>query len=326
MERQFPALSIANNRVYVAGHSGMVGSALVRALNARHCDPLVASSSELDLRRQEDTEQWMARHKPELVFVAAATVGGIYANDTNPGRFLYDNLMIEANLIEAARRNGARKLLFLGSSCIYPRLAAQPMKEEELLTGPLEPTNEWYAIAKIAGLKLCAAYRRQYGCDFMSAQPTNLYGPGDNFDLTQSHVIPALIAKAHAAKLANDTELTIWGTGKPLREFLHVDDLAAALIFLMENYSGELHINVGSGEEVSIAELARLVAGTVGFQGKLHYASDKPDGTPRKLLDSSRIRALGWKPAIGLKEGLERTYQWYRDMLERGAVRAQAAN
>jgi GDP-L-fucose synthase len=254
----------------------------------------------------------MYERRPDAVFVAAATVGGILANDANPGPFLYDNLIIEANIIEAARQVGVQKLLFLGSSCIYPRLAHQPIAEEELLTGPLEPTNQWYAIAKIAGLKLCAAYRRQYGCDFISAQPTNLYGPGDNFDLNNSHVIPALIAKAHKANQEGAAALEIWGTGAPLREFLYVDDLADALVFLMEHYSGELQINVGSGEEVSIAELARLTAQTVGYRGNLKFCADKPDGTPRKLLDSSKLHALGWTSRTGLQDGLRQAYDWYR--------------
>ena len=306
-----PLFSLSDRKVYVAGHSGMVGSALVRRLKAVHCELITARSADLDLRRQDVTEHFMASHKPDAVFIAAATVGGIFANSTNPGRFLYDNMMIEANLIEAARQNGVKKLLFLGSSCIYPRMAKQPIMEEELLTGPLEETNQWYAIAKIAGLKLCAAYRRQYGCDFISAQPTNLYGPGDNFSLTQSHVIPALMAKAHQACESGARELQIWGTGKPLREFMHVDDLADGLVFLMENYSDESHINVGFGEDISIAELAGLVARTVGFTGTLSYDTSKPDGTPRKLMDSSKIRAMGWSPKIGLSDGLSATYEWY---------------
>jgi len=314
LETTFP---LANKKIYVAGHGGMVGAALVRRLKSFACEIITASSAELDLRRQADTERFMRNTRPDVVFVAAATVGGILANNTNPGHFLYDNLMIEANLIEAARQVGVKKLLFLGSSCIYPRLAHQPIAEEELLTGPLEPTNQWYAIAKIAGLKLCAAYRRQYGCDFISAQPTNLYGPGDNFDLNNSHVIPALIAKAHQAKREGAAQLEIWGTGTPLREFLYVDDLADALIFLMENYSGELQINVGSGEEVSIAELAKLTAETVGYNGMLKFCTDKPDGTPRKLLDSSKLHAMGWSSKTGLRDGLRQAYEWYCDSIVR---------
>jgi GDP-L-fucose synthase len=303
--------SLTNRKIYIAGHRGMVGSALARRLRSIPCEIITAGSGEVDLRRQIEAERFVAEMRPEVIFVAAATVGGILANDTNPGRFLYDNLMIEANLVEAARQNGVKKLLFLGSSCIYPRMAKQPIAEEELLTGPLEETNQWYSIAKIAGLKLCAAYRRQYGCDFISAQPTNLYGSGDNFDLEKSHVLPALIAKAHRARETGSHALEIWGSGKPKREFLHVDDLAEALIFLMERYSGEGHINIGYGEDVSIDELANLVARTVGFQGGLHYLRDKPDGTPRKLLDSSRIRAMGWQPRIDLPTGLADTYNWY---------------
>lgn len=304
---------LAGRRIFVAGHGGMVGSALMRRLQSVDCELLTAPHATLDLRRQSDTETWMAQARPDTVFVAAATVGGILANDTRPAEFLYDNMMIEANVIEAAHRIGVQKLLFLGSSCIYPRLAPQPMKEEDLLTGALEPTNQWYAIAKIAGLKLCAAYRRQHGCDYISAQPTNLYGPGDTYDLQASHVIPALLAKMHRAKATNAAEVEIWGTGKPRREFLHVDDLADALVFLMERYSDESHINVGWGDDVSIAELAALIAEIVGFKGKLRYATEKPDGTPRKLLDSTRLGAMGWKPKIALKEGVAAAYRWFRE-------------
>jgi GDP-L-fucose synthase len=298
-------------RIFVAGHRGMVGGALVRRLQKLDCEILTVAHKEVDLRRQAETEAWLAAHKPDTVFVAAATVGGILANDTRPAEFLYDNLMIEGNVIEGARRIGVKKLLFLGSSCIYPRLAPQPMKEEHLLTGALEPTNQWYAIAKIAGLKLCAGYRRQYGSDFISAQPTNLYGPGDTYDLQASHVIPALLAKTHKAKVANAAEVEIWGTGKPKREFLHVDDLADALVFLMERYSDESHVNIGWGEDVSIAELATLIADIVGFKGRLRYATDKPDGTPRKLLDVSKLDGIGWRPKIGLHEGLADAYRWF---------------
>jgi GDP-L-fucose synthase len=311
---------LANRKIYVAGHRGMVGSALVRQLRSIPCEIITAGSGEVDLRRQAEAERFITTMRPEVIFVAAATVGGILANKTNPGRFLYDNLMIEANLVEAARQNGVKKLLFLGSSCIYPRMAKQPIVEEELLTGPLEETNQWYSIAKISGLKLCAAYRRQYGCDFISAQPTNLYGPGDNFDLEQSHVLPALIAKAQRARETGAYELEIWGSGKPKREFLHVDDLADALIFLMERYSGESHVNIGYGEDISIDQLANLVAQTVGFEGRLRYASDKPDGTPRKLLDSSRIRSMGWQPHIDLRSGLAETYKWYMANIEKTSV------
>jgi GDP-L-fucose synthase len=302
---------LAGRRVYVAGHRGMVGSALTRRLQREQCEILTAGHAELDLRRQRETEAWFAKARPDAVIVAAATVGGILANSTRPREFLYDNLMIAANTIEAARQAGVGKLLYLGSSCIYPRLAKQPMVEEELLTGPLETTNEWYAIAKIAGLKLCAAYRRQGGSDFISAQPTNLYGPGDSYDEKASHVIPALILKMHSAKLAGAREVEIWGTGRPRREFLHVDDLADALIFLMQRYSGESHVNIGWGSDVTIAELATLVAETVGFQGALRFDTSMPDGTPQKLLDIGRIAALGWRPRIPLREGLADAYRWF---------------
>jgi GDP-L-fucose synthase len=301
---------LAGRRVFVAGHRGMVGSALVRRLERADCTVLMAERS-LDLRRQDATEAWLRAERPEAVFVAAATVGGILANDTRPAEFLYDNLMIAGNVIEAARRSGVGKLLFLGSSCIYPRLAPQPMTEEALLSGPLEPTNQWYAVAKIAGLKLCAAYRRQYGLDFISAQPTNLYGPGDTYDLRASHVVPALIAKTHRAKATGAGEVEIWGTGAPRREFLHVDDLADALVFLMERYSDELHVNIGWGEDVSIRELAELIAEVVGFTGRFRYDTTKPDGAPRKLLDVTRLSALGWRPRIGLREGLADAYRWF---------------
>ena len=299
---------LRGRRVFVAGHRGMVGSALLRRLAREDCEILTVSRTEVDLRRQSETEQWCDAARPEVVFVAAATVGGILANDTRSAEFLYDNMMIAANLIEAARRTGVRKLLFLGSSCIYPRLAPQPIPEAALLSGPLEPTNEWYAVAKIAGLKLCSAYRRQYGCDFISAQPTNLYGPGDTYDVLAGHVVPALMLRMHRAKLAGAPEVEIWGTGRPRREFLHVDDLADALVFLMERYSGEEHVNVGWGEDISIAELAELIAETVGYRGRLRYATDKPDGTPRKLLDTGRLLSLGWKPTIDLSAGLAQAY------------------
>jgi len=310
---------LAGKKVYVAGHRGMVGGALVRRLAREHCTIVTVERREVDLREQAAVREWMMRARPDAVFVAAATVGGILANDSRPAEFLYDNLMIEANLIEAARRADVEKLLFLGSSCIYPRLAPQPMAEDALLGGPLEPTNQWYAIGKIAGLKLCAAYRRQYGCDFISAQPTNLYGPGDTFDLAASHVVPALIAKTHHAKMTDAPSVEIWGTGTPKREFLHVDDLADALVFLMQRYSDESHVNVGSGAEVTIAELARLIARTIGYGGAFHYAADKPDGAPRKLVDTTRLNALGWRPAISLREGLADAYRWY---VEEGAAKS----
>jgi GDP-L-fucose synthase len=289
----------------------MVGSALVRRLELAGAEILSVSRDQVDLRKQAETESWMQQLRPEAVFVAAATVGGILANDTRPGEFLYDNLMIAGNVIEAARRIGVSKLLFLGSSCIYPRLAPQPMTEDALLTGSLEPTNQWYAIAKIAGLKLCAAYRRQYGCDFISAQPTNLYGPGDTYDLAASHVVPALIAKFHRAKLTNAESVEIWGTGTPRREFLHVDDLADGLVFLMERYSDESHVNIGWGRDVRIDELARLIAEVVGYPGEFRFDTTKPDGAPRKLLDVSRLAAMGWQPKIHLRQGLTDAYRWF---------------
>ena len=305
--------ALKGKRVWVAGHRGMVGAALVRRLAREGCEVLIAERSDADLTRQAEVERWMAKTKPQVVFVAAAKVGGILANDTRPAEFLYDNLMIEANVIDAAYKSGVEKLLFLGSSCIYPKLAPQPIAEDALLTGPLEPTNEWYAIAKIAGIKLCQAYRRQYGCDFNSAMPTNLYGPGDNYDLTSSHVIPALIRKAHEAKQRGDKQMIIWGTGTPRREFLHVDDCADALVLLMTRYSGAEHVNVGSGEDLTIAELAQAVCKAVGFTGDIERDLSKPDGTPRKLMSGDKLRAMGWRPRIGLGEGLADAYAAFLD-------------
>jgi GDP-L-fucose synthase len=304
------AYDLAGKKVYVAGHNGMVGSAIVRRLLSEDCEILTADRS-LDLREQAPVREWYAANRPDTVVVAAAKVGGILANDSFPGQFLYDNLMIEANLIEGARRAGVDKLLFLGSSCIYPKLAEQPIVEDALLTGPLEPTNEWYAIAKIAGIKLCQAYRREYGCDFISAMPTNLYGPGDNFDLQSSHVLPALIRKAHEARLAGAQSIEIWGTGSPRREFLHVDDLADACMMLLQTYSDESHVNVGSGEDVTILELARMVMDAVGFEGEIVRDTGKPDGTPRKLMSAERLKAMGWSPSIPLPEGIAATYRWF---------------
>jgi GDP-L-fucose synthase len=303
------SFDLAGKRVWVAGHRGMVGQALVRRLAQEPCEVLTVDRATLDLTRQEPTFAWMAAERPDLVIVAAARVGGIAANDSYPAEFLYDNLAIAANVVEGARRAGTAKLVFLGSSCIYPKLAAQPIVEEALLTGALEPTNEWYAVAKIAGIKLCQAYRRQYGLDFVSAMPTNLYGPGDNYHLANSHVLPALLRKAHEAKLAGATQLAVWGSGTPRREFLHVDDLADAVVFLARHYSEDSHINVGSGSDVTIRELAEEVMRAVGFAGELAFDTSKPDGTPRKLMDSSRIAALGWAPRIGLAEGIAQTYR-----------------
>jgi len=299
---------LKGKRVWVAGHRGMVGAALVRRLASEGCEVLTAERADADLTRQAEVERWMEAHRPQAVFVAAAKVGGILANDTHPAEFLYDNLIIEANIIHAAHRAQVEKLLFLGSSCIYPKLAPQPIEESALLTGPLEPTNEWYAIAKIAGIKLCQAYRRQYGRDFISGMPTNLYGPGDNYDLNSSHVIPALIRKAHEAKLRGASEMVIWGSGTPRREFLHVDDCADALVLVMQRYSQEEHINVGSGEDLTIAELAQAVCDVVGFEGTITRDLSKPDGTPRKLMAGDKLRALGWRPRISLKDGLADAY------------------
>jgi GDP-L-fucose synthase len=303
---------LTGKRVWVAGHRGMVGSAVMRRLATEDCEPVSVPRDSLDLRRQAEVEAWMADVRPQAIIVAAATVGGIQANATRPAEFLYDNLAIATNIVHAARGLGVEKLLFLGSACIYPREAAQPMAEEALLSGPLEPTNEWYAVAKIAGMKLCEAYRVQYGCDFISAQPNNLYGPGDNFDLETSHVIPALIAKTHRAKADGAAAVEVWGTGKPLREFLFVDDLADALVFLLKTYSGAGPINIGTGEEITVGALAEAVAGVVGFQGGFDFNTEKPDGAPRKLLDAGRLKRLGWTGKTGLAEGLEATYAWYK--------------
>jgi GDP-L-fucose synthase len=301
--------SLSSKKIWVAGHRGMVGSALVRRLQSENCEIVTAARAELDLLRQDAVELWMRKNRPEVVFVAAARVGGIHANNSRPAEFLYENLMIEANIIHAAYQAGVEKLVFLGSTCIYPKLAPQPIAENALLTGPLEPTNEWYAIAKIAGIKLCQAYRRQYGCDFIAAQPTNLYGPGDNYDLANSHVLPALLRKAHEAKTVGAAELVVWGSGAPLREFLHVDDLADAIVHLAKVYSEEEHVNVGSGQEISIRHLAELVCEIVGFNGHLIFDHSKPDGTPRKLSDVNKLRALGWDAARPLRLGIQQVYE-----------------
>jgi GDP-L-fucose synthase len=303
--------SLTGKRVWVNGYRGMVGQALVRRLETIDCEILKTTSDDLDLRRQADAEDWMNDSKPEAVFLCAATVGGIMANDTRPAEFLYDNLAIEANVIHGAWRAGVEKLLYLGTGCMYPREAPQPIPEDCLLTGPLEPTNEWYAVAKIAGLKMCQAYRRQYGCDFITALPTNLYGPGDNFDPQDSHVIPALIQKAHAAKTEGAKSMEVWGSGAPLREFLYVDDAAEILVFLMQTYSEEAHINVGLGKELSIREVAESIIHVVGFEGELVFNTEKPDGMPRKLLDAKRLSQLGQSSAISLEDGLNRTYTWF---------------
>ncbi|HOT98169.1 MAG TPA: GDP-L-fucose synthase [bacterium] len=301
-----------DSKVYIAGHKGMVGSALVRTLEAKgYRRLLVRTLEELDILDQAAVFKFMAAEKPDFVFIAAAKVGGILANNTFRAQFIYENLQIQANLIHAAHLSGVQKLLFLGSSCIYPKLAPQPIREEHLLTGPLESTNEPYAIAKIAGIKMCEAYRAQYGSNFISVMPTNLYGPNDNFDLQTSHVLPALIRRFHEAKDGNQPSVTIWGTGKPRREFLHVDDLADSCVFLMNKYDRDEILNIGVGEDLTIRELAELIKGVVGYAGGIEFDTSKPDGTPRKLLDVSRLRATGWRPRIGLEEGIRRTYAWY---------------
>ena len=297
--------------VFVAGHKGLVGSALCRRLGSDGVQPVVAGRSELDLTDQREVDSWFSRNKIDQVYLAAAKVGGIHANDTYPAEFLRDNLVIQTNIIHAAWKTGVKKLLFLGSSCIYPKLAQQPMAEDSLLTGPLEPTNEWYAVAKIAGIKMCQAYRKQYGFDAISVMPTNLYGPGDNFDLENSHVLPALMRKFHEAKEAQAEAVTVWGTGSPRREFLHVDDLADACVYLMQTYSLAEIVNVGWGKDISIAELAGMIRDIVGFAGDIQFDESKPDGTPRKLLDTSRLTELGWRPSISLEDGIASTYDWY---------------
>ena len=308
-----PIFELSGRKVWVAGHRGMVGSALLRRLARENCDVVAAGRRELDLSRQLDVESFVGDHKPDAIIVAAAKVGGILANSSYPADFIFDNLQIATNIIGAAHRHDVKKVTYLGSSCIYPKLAPQPMAEDALLTGPLEPTNEWYAIAKIAGIKLCMAFRKQYGRDYISCMPTNLYGPNDNFDLNSSHVLPALIAKAHAAKLANAKAFPIWGSGAPFREFMHVDDCADAIVFLTKYYSGDSHINVGTGEEVSIRALAEAVKAAVGLEADLVFDATKPDGSPRKLMDAGRLHALGYRHKISLQEGIAATYAWYRD-------------
>lgn len=301
-----------DSKIYIAGHRGMVGSAIIRRLNELGYNNIIHRElNELDLRRQEQVERFFEEEKPDYIFLAAAKVGGIHANNTYSAEFIYDNLMIEANIIHSAYKSGVKKLLFLGSSCIYPKFATQPIVEEELLNGYLEPTNEAYAIAKITGIELCKFYRRQYGADFISAMPTNLYGINDNFDLQTSHVMPALIRKVHEAKINGDKEVVMWGTGTPKREFLYVDDLADGIIHLMNNYSDEIHLNIGTGEDVEIRELAQIIKEVVGYQGEIVNDITKPDGTPRKLLNVDRLHNTGWKHTVELKEGIERVYKWY---------------
>lgn len=301
-----------DSRIYIAGHRGLVGSAIERELTRQGYAKLITSTrQELDLTNQAQVVEFFKVNKPEYVYLAAAKVGGIHANDTYPAEFIRDNLLMQTNIIDSAYQNGAKKLLFLGSSCIYPKLCNQPMREEYLLTGSLEPTNEWYAIAKIAGIKMCQAYRKQYDFNSISLMPTNLYGPGDNFHLENSHVLPALIRKFHEAKLSNSERVQVWGTGTPRREFLHVDDLAAASVHLMNYYNDPQIVNVGVGQDISIAEVAQLVREIVGFKGEICYDSSKPDGTPRKLLDVNKLKQTGWEPKIGMKQGLESTYEWF---------------
>lgn len=309
---------LTGKRVFVAGHRGMVGGALVRRLADEPCDVITATRDQLDLTDQAAVRAWFKAERTDAVILAAAKVGGIHANATYPVQFLADNLTLQTNVITSAYDVGVQKLLFLGSSCIYPKYATQPIHEDALLTGPLEPSNEWYAIAKIAGIKLCQAYRKQYGADFISAQPTNLYGPGDNYDLENSHVLPALLRKFHEAKQAGADEVVVWGSGTPLREFLHVDDLADALVFLLKGYSGDVPLNVGSGAEVTIRELAETIAKVVGYEAKLVFDADKPDGTPRKLMDSTQLHDLGWNRARGLEEGVTQAYAHWQTHGGRG--------
>lgn len=308
--------NLSGKKIWVAGHRGMVGSAVVRRLAWEECQIITAGRDELDLVDQHAVHDWMSRTRPDVIVLAAAKVGGIKANNDLPVDFLYENLMIEANIIHAAHAADVERLLFLGSSCIYPRLAPQPIPEDALLTGPLEPTNEWYAIAKIAGIKLVQAYRKQHGRDWISAMPTNLYGPGDNYDLNSSHVLPALLRKFHEAKVAGAKEVIVWGSGTPLREFLHSDDLADALVFLLKNYSGYEHVNVGSGAEVTIRELAETIAEVLGYKAKLMFDAAKPDGTPRKLMDSSMLHSMGWRRIRGLKEGVANAYSHFLEQAQ----------
>ncbi len=316
--------TLRNKRVWVAGDRGLVGSALVRRLQGEGCEILTAPRDTVDLRHPDQTEQWMAQVRPQAVFLAAARVGGIYANDTRPAEFIYDNLMIQSNIVEASRRVGVEKLMLLGSSCIYPRLAPQPIPEGALLTGPLEPTNSWYAIAKISGIKLGQAYRRQYGCDFISVMPTNLYGPGDNFDLMQSHVVPALLVKAHAAMRSRAATMDVWGTGAVRREFLFVDDAADGMVYLMKNYSDEGFVNLGPGSDVAIVDLVDMICKVVGYKGGIQFDASRPDGVPRKMVDVTLAASLGWKARTPLRDGLDATYRWYVDNVVSERQRAVA--
>ena len=319
-----PPYTLRNKRIWVAGHRGLVGSALVRRLQSEGCEIVVAPRESVDLRHPDQVERWMREAKPHAVFLAAARVGGIYANDTRPAEFIYDNLMIQSNIVEASRRVGVEKLMLLGSSCIYPRLAPQPIPESALLTGALEPTNQWYAVAKIAGIKLGQAYRKQYGCDFISVMPTNLYGPGDNFDLMQSHVVPALLVKAHQAKLAQAPAMEVWGTGAVRREFLFVDDAADGMVYFMQHYSDEGIVNLGCGSDVPIRDLVELICKVVGYKGGIRFDTSRPDGTPRKMIDTSFAASLGWRARTSLQAGLEETYRWYIDNVASEKRRAVA--
>ena len=312
--------SLADKRIWVAGHNGMVGAAVCRALASENCEILTAPRDELDLLRQSDVEDWCAQAKPDAVIICAARVGGILANDTFPADFIYQNLTLETNIIHSAYKARVEKLVFLGSSCIYPKQAAQPMIEDALLTGSLEATNEWYAIAKIAGIKLCQAYRKQYGCDFISAMPTNLYGPGDNFDLETSHVVPALLRKCHEAHVNRQDHMEVWGTGDVRREFLYVDDCAAGIVFLLKNYSDSQQVNLGTGTDITVKELAEQIKATVGFEGALKFDPTKPNGTPRKLLDTTLINGLGWQAKVPLDGGLTDTYRYYVETVANAAV------
>jgi GDP-L-fucose synthase len=311
MDKSSSAHSGIRRRIWVAGHRGMVGSAILRRLAGEDVEILSVDRRDVDLRERDAVRQWVARAKPDVIVLAAAKVGGILANNSYPVDFLFDNLAIETNVIQAAHLADVERLVFLGSSCIYPKFAPQPITEDALLTGPLEPTNEWYAIAKIAGIKMCQAYRRQYGRRYISVMPCNLYGKNDNFDLSTSHALPALIRKFHAAKIAGEPEVLVWGTGTPLREFLYVDDLADAVVFLMDHYDGSEPINCGAGSDISIRQLAELIGRVTGFEGKLVFDTSKPDGTPRKLMDSSRLRALGWRPKTSLDDGIREVYRWF---------------